>query len=125
MTNIGIDYSLGQSNVDKNGIHFGVISKSTVGPRWYDDAQAEYGDPHCPECNGEVKPSEDVDAEKDAEKDFYCETCEESFWSDRCYPDEALGYSCMRTRWPIGARVPSGFSTLVITRRLISIVTSG
>lgn len=35
-----------------------------------------------------------------------------------------LRYSRMRTNWSIGARVPSGLSTLFITRRVISIVTS-
>jgi hypothetical protein len=37
----------------------------------------------------------------------------------------ALGYSRIRTKCPIGARVPSGFSTLVMMRRVISMVTSG
>jgi len=37
----------------------------------------------------------------------------------------AVGYSRILTNCPIGPRVPSGLGTLVITRRVISIVTSG
>ncbi len=36
-----------------------------------------------------------------------------------------VGYYRIRTNCPIGARVPSGAATLVMTRRVISMVTSG
>jgi hypothetical protein len=39
--------------------------------------------------------------------------------------NEAFGYWRNLIIWPIGARVPSGFVTFVMTRRVISIVTSG
>ena len=39
--------------------------------------------------------------------------------------NEASGYARTRANWPIGARVPSGAGTLVITRRVISMVTRG
>jgi hypothetical protein len=45
----GIDYGLGRANVDhETGIRYGVISQHTVGQAWYDSAEAEYGEPHCP-----------------------------------------------------------------------------
>ena len=39
--------------------------------------------------------------------------------------NDASGYARTRANWPIGARVPSGAGTLVMTRRVISIVTRG
>lgn len=50
----GIDYSLGQANIDlNNGIRYGVISQHSVGERWYEVAEPEYPEPseaECPEC---------------------------------------------------------------------------
>ena len=39
--------------------------------------------------------------------------------------NDALGYSRNLANWPIGAEVPSGLATFVVTRRVISIVIKG
>jgi hypothetical protein len=45
MTNAGIDYGLGKSNIDTaTGIRYGVISTHSVGERLYDAQQFEYPD---------------------------------------------------------------------------------
>lgn len=39
----GIDYGLGQSNIDKEtGIRYGVISLNSVNPYWLDEFEAHY-----------------------------------------------------------------------------------
>lgn len=108
----GIDYSLGRSNYDlATGIHFGVISSHSVDPEspWM-DAEADYGQPHCPKCGNEVEASDediqfvnedgeplDVDSDGTPEwftgEDFTCVPCEACYWSDEVYGDEAIGYS--------------------------------
>jgi hypothetical protein len=94
----GIDYGLGMTNIDKtNGIRYGVISSHSVGTAWYESAEAEYGEPHCPECGNEIPHSDDAAIPEDAEwndgKDYACVQCETCYWSDSVFPDEALGYS--------------------------------
>ena len=98
MAYAGIDYSLGQSNRDpKTGIHYGVISQHSVNYDCLDGVDYDYGEPHCPECGGDVVPSDDDSLPEDAEwndgKDFACAECESCYWSDSVYPDEALGWS--------------------------------
>lgn len=50
--NKGIDYGLGKTNIDKNGIRYGVISQNSVLQAWCDDSEPYYGNPEkeCPEC---------------------------------------------------------------------------
>lgn len=98
MATQGIDYGLGQTNVDcETGIRYGVISHRTVGQVWYDDAVPDYGKPLCPNCGNEVVPSDDDSLPEDAEwndrQDYACVKCEECFWSDSVYPDQALSWS--------------------------------
>lgn len=113
----GIDYGLGQTNVDREtGIRYGVISQHTIGQAWYDDAVAEYGDPHCPKCGdlaivipshfeqlpngGGVAVHQDIPeqyAEYETERgscgDYACEKCEYLFDGDHAFPEEPIGYS--------------------------------
>jgi len=52
MSNAGIDYGLGKTNIDtKTGIRFGVIQANHVGQAWYEDSEAHYSF-HCPHCGG-------------------------------------------------------------------------
>ena len=99
---LGIDYSNGTANFDKkNGIHFGVISQHSVGEVWYDSAEADYGEAVCPECGNTVidsvlyqsKEYGDIEDQELAKKDYYCNICMVSFWSDRCFPEEPLEWS--------------------------------
>jgi ribosomal protein L37AE/L43A len=117
MAYAGIDYGLGRTNVDvETGIRFGVISSHTIGQIWYDEAEADYGDPHCPKCgnaaiaipsHGENLPNgggvaihvetpeayEEYDIDRGSCGDYACEQCEYLFDGDRAFPEEAIGYS--------------------------------
>jgi hypothetical protein len=50
----GIDYGFGRTNVDTNGVRYGVINQSEVGQAWYDESEPEYGEILCGECFAEV-----------------------------------------------------------------------
>lgn len=97
----GIDYGFGQSNIDyKTGIRYGVISSHSVDPDAYSDMEPEYGDPHCPSCGNPVKASDDDSLSEEVtgadwfdHKDYVCVDCEQCYWSEFCFPEEALGYS--------------------------------
>ena len=81
---MGIDYGLGQTNIDKaTGIRYGVISQNECIQAWSDGSEAEYGEPHCPKCGNEVGESTtgfDYEAECGL---HYCEECD-----DVSYPME-------------------------------------
>lgn len=83
----GIDYGMGQTNIDRdNGIRYGVIPANALLDPW-DSFEADYGEPTCPKCGGNV---EDTDA--NGAKDYYCENCECNFYSEEVYGDEPNGY---------------------------------
>ena len=92
----GIDYSLGQSNVSrKTGIHYGVISQHSISLGAWSDAEPIYPDPTCPKCGAPViEPSDPSieDAEWNNGKDYACSECEQTYWSEECYPEEPIGY---------------------------------
>lgn len=97
----GIDYGMGQSNVDReSGIRYGVISQNSINldcAEW----DYDYGKPHCPNCGQEVVDSSSPELFKGMEeepdwfngKDWTCLNCEACHWSDSVYPEEALGWS--------------------------------
>lgn len=86
-TYTGIDYGLGRTNIDQEtGIRYGVISQHTVGERWYDAAEPQYGDPTCPKCGAIVHPAR-------ANKDYRCRACRANYWSDEVYGEEPIGYT--------------------------------
>lgn len=61
MSDAGIDYGLGMSNIDnETGIRFGVINTHQVGQAWYDSEELEWGPPTCGECGNEASPIEAV-----------------------------------------------------------------
>lgn len=89
MSYSGIDYGRGITNIDTaTGIRYGVIPAHAVGQSWYDEAEGYYGEPICPKCGIEIKESAEP-----GYKDFQCSKCEECYWSEDVYSDEALGYS--------------------------------
>ena len=62
---IGIDYSLGKSNVDENGIHYGVIPANEVAEFWYEESEPYYGeDYHCPYCGSKAFEIDDMDEDE-------------------------------------------------------------
>ena len=90
----GIDDGLGRTNIDKaTGIRYGVIPASRL-EYWYDEAEADYGDPTCPECGCDAVDSDDesVPEEHRGEDDYYCSNCEETHRSDESFPDTPQGY---------------------------------
>ena len=100
MAYAGIDYGLGRTNVDvATGIRYGVISSHTIGQFWYEEAEADYGDPTCPECgntarSADTEPStEEYEQYKRGCTDYACDTCKHTFDSQWAFPDEAIGYS--------------------------------
>ena len=90
----GIDYGLGQTNVDrKTGIRYGVIHTNALTEWIWDDVEAEYV-PRCPKCGGDAVPTEKLPEAsedwKEAEHDciaFGCESCEYLF-GESGYGDE-------------------------------------
>jgi hypothetical protein len=97
MSYTGIDYGLGQSNVDsETGIRFGVISQNSVLQAWADSSEGYYGEPTCGNCGNpavEFDTLEGREAWDDCGRDYMCVECKRTFWSDQAYSDEALGYS--------------------------------
>lgn len=109
----GIDYGLGQTNVDKTtGIHFGVIPHHDVCQSWADASEPDYGPPTCPKCGnqadklsafGETFASGIPD---DYETglgfvDYVCVDCKYVFDASEAFGDDPLaftyiedGYSC-------------------------------
>ncbi len=106
---IGIDYGMGTTNIDrKTGIRYGVIPANDVGQAWFDDAEADYGEPTCPKCGRAVKDLmiTDDDALIDSNgdeieyeqygcgcADFKCDDCQHTLDSQDCYGEQAIGYS--------------------------------
>ena len=65
----GIDYGLGQTNIDKDtGIRYGVIPVHDVTQAWCDSSEGYYGDPTCPECGSKVE-------ELVGNRDYVCPDC--------------------------------------------------
>jgi endogenous inhibitor of DNA gyrase (YacG/DUF329 family) len=101
MSNAGIDYSMGQSNVDKaTGIHFGVISLHSISPEAWDLVEYDYGDPTCPMCNG---PAVEYDESKHAglvefgyAGEYTCESCKIALSADVVFADEPIGFKYER-----------------------------
>jgi hypothetical protein len=93
----GIDYGLGQSNVDKKtGIRYGVISQHSVMPEAMEDFEQDYGEPTCHKCGNPAVDSSDPsvsDADWNSGKDYACKDCEITFWSDYAFSEESLGFS--------------------------------
>jgi len=108
MSDTGIDYGLGRTNIDiKLGIRYGVIPFNDLHEWAYDAFEGVYGDPTCPNCESTV-----IDSPHG--KDYFCEKCFESdlgdltsndagteddidhdiycYWSDEVCPEQALGW---------------------------------
>jgi hypothetical protein len=104
-TYTGIDYGVGRTNIDlQAGIRFGVISQHTIGEAWFDEAEPDYGKPHCPKCGKQAdEPSEfgetfadgrpdDYTSERHECDDYVCVECKHFFGSESAFGDEPLGY---------------------------------
>jgi hypothetical protein len=85
--NIGIDYGLGMSNIDKDtGIRFGVISQHSLMSEAANEITASGAvyRPHCPYCGDSL-----FEYKIDIEDDMTCPACNKTIeYSDDCYGDE-------------------------------------
>lgn len=73
---IGIDYGMGQTNIDREtGIRFGVINMNALSEWAWEDFESDYGPPTCGHCGNEVMDDEDL--EKEVREKWSQEECEE------------------------------------------------
>ena len=76
----GIDYGLGQSNIDtKTGIRFGLISANSLHEYFWEDVEAKYGQ-YCPDCGSDLPD--------DWEDEGTCPACGEGIVDGDQYGDE-------------------------------------
>jgi len=96
----GIDYSRGCGltpggppvNRDpETGIRYGVIPCHAV-DYWWESAEANYGDPTCPDCGSDLVDPDDTDLDTLGGVDWVCHGCRLGFDSDECYPEEAFSH---------------------------------
>lgn len=96
MSDYGIDYGLGQANVDKSsGIRYGIISSHALNEWALDSFEADYGDPTCPSCGTAVVEYDDeAHGEYDGRMcDYACEECQRLYDSGECYGEEPLSHT--------------------------------
>lgn len=98
MTSKGIDYGMGQTNIDHDtGIRYGVIPMNDLGHWAWESFEDDYGSATCPKCGNEVVEwdSEKHDDYEEYRKncccDFACEECKFSLETENCYGEEPLG----------------------------------
>ena len=119
----GIDYGMGQTNIDKStGIRFGVIAINALNEYAWESLEAQHGEPSCPKCGDECldahaedfagkfaafhqfpeegvieNPQERTDRIErlldDCTEDYHCLDCAYSFYSDEAFGDEPLGWT--------------------------------
>ena len=99
-TRAGIDYGLGQTNVDHaTGIRYGVISQHALADWFYDEWQADYGEPTCPECGDSVADTSGygdddyLQYRKHGCADYVCHSCKHTLDGQDVTPDEPIGHS--------------------------------
>jgi len=99
---VGIDYGHGATNIDKKtGIRFGVINMNALVCESWEAFEADYGDPHCPNCGNDIVSYDD---EKHCDyphirtgyrscADYACESCGHYLESSDCFGDEPCGWT--------------------------------
>lgn len=101
----GIDYGLGQSNIDhETGIRFGVIPQGAVLQAWADSSEGYYGEPCCPKCGNQADSPdkfgdsfadgvpEDYTTERYETDDYVCVYCKHFFGGESAFGDEPLSF---------------------------------
>lgn len=111
MTNMGIDYGLGQSNIDhETGIRYGVISSHEIIQYWTDESEPIYSSPTCPKCGNEAWELDDTDHfqidgknvsiedieewehERHENSEFVCLPCKYIFGNESALPENPIAY---------------------------------
>lgn len=98
----GIDYGGGMTNRDpETDIRYGVIGMNSehLSEFAWDSLEADYGDPACPECGGDVIDFDKVVNEKAYKRhrthsshDYACDSCCLILGSDEVTGDEPVGH---------------------------------
>jgi hypothetical protein len=97
----GIDYGLGRTNVDRaTGIRYGVISMHDIFQAWSEESEADYGEPTCPKCGGDVVESHMINNDGErwprlyshSVEDYACENCEHYLDSSDVFGEEPYGW---------------------------------
>ncbi len=98
----GIDYGMGQTNIDKEtGIRYGVIHWNLLNEWIHESLEADYGDPHCPNCGNEAsEATDDAADDRDLEPyrscsvaDYGCTDCGIFFDGEDAYGDEPQSFT--------------------------------
>lgn len=99
MSDKGIDYGMGTTNIDHaSGIRYGVIHQNDILQTWCDESESDYGAPTCPKCGndvedwGEAKHGEYKHGTGHGCDDYACESCKLSWESGDCYGDEPIAH---------------------------------
>ena len=108
MNKMEITKQMELSNVDSNGIHFGVISQHSIMPEAMGDFEQDYGKPTCPKCGNTVhrmyryerKPilldpveTDTWPSYQNGCADYGCLNCEHTLDSRDVFSDEPQGFS--------------------------------
>lgn len=104
MSSTGIDYGLGQSNIDREtGIRFGVIAQNSIMPEAIDEFEQDYGEPTCPECGNKALDASNKTLPAESENwdntdswgcnDYACPHCEHFLDSSVCFSEESVGFT--------------------------------
>ncbi len=104
MAYAGIDYGLGQSNLDRaTGIRYGVISQNSILPEASEDFEQDYGKPTCPKCGNQIDetnlPANFGEWENYTAHgcdDYACVHCEHLLDSSEVYSEESQGFTYER-----------------------------
>ena len=93
---LGIDYGLGKTNIDENGIRYGVIHQNEVLQAWCDSSEPYYIY-CCPHCGSELKKGYEAKKcpschKKIREEDFDCLEPFNFFINDEEYIAESDDY---------------------------------
>jgi hypothetical protein len=94
----GIDYGMGQVNVDRaTGIRYGVIHQHDLAHWALVEFEADYGSPTCGHCGADaVEYDNEAHGDYDCGRgcsDFACEECEKVFDSSDAYGDEPISHN--------------------------------
>lgn len=98
--NPGIDYGMGQTNIDKKtGIRFGVISMNALNEFAWEEFEPDYGEPTCPKCGCAIQDYSELEDDSEYEEyhecscaDYFCADCLIILGTDEALAEEPICY---------------------------------
>lgn len=109
--NRGIDYGMGLTNIDHaTGIRYGVIALNSLGSFAFDDLEAVYPGPNCPQCGNDAQETQEDAEEEDFAPyrphgvcgDYRCASCQIVFDGEDAYGEEPIGYRSNDPAYELG-----------------------